>query len=306
VIWILLAIVVSTLAGIVAERRWPEQAGVGSRRSLIILLYFVLPPIVFVNLAKADFTVGAGIGLGLGLVTVTTVGLVAWFLAVPLLKLPRPVAGAVICCSIVSNTGYLGYPMVLTLMGGDDLGKAVVYDVVVSGTALMLFAFGVGAAFGTKAGEGLRERTRAFFFRNPLLVAALLGVLAPGWMAPTILVDITWAMVILILPVGFFAVGAVLAEEERAGAIRLPPRVHRQIGVVIFARLVVSPALLLVLAMPFSGIPRSYYLLAAMPTGLNSMIVGHAYGLDLRTTAEAVVYTTTIVVTGAAIWAVVL
>jgi hypothetical protein len=305
VIWILLAIVASTLVGIWAERRWPDQAGIGSRRSLLFLLYFVLPPIIFVNLARADFTVGTGVGLGLGLVTVCTVGAVAWLLAVPVMKLPRPVAGAVICCSIVSNTGYLGYPMVLTLMGGDDLSQAVVYDVLVSGIALMLLAFGVGAAFGTKAGVGFRQRLRAFFFRNPLLVAGALGLLAPQWMAPNLLVDITWVLVVLILPVGFFAVGAVLAEEERLGAIRLPPRIHRQVGAVIFSRLVVSPALLLILSMPFTGIPRSYYLLAAMPSGLNSMIVGHAYGLDLRTTAEALVYTTAIVVTGAAFWALV-
>jgi predicted permease len=58
--------------------------------------------------------------------------------------------------------------------------------------------------------------------------------------------------------------------------------------------------------MPFTGIPHSYYLMAAMPSGLNSMIVGHAYGLDLRTTAEALVYTTAIVVVGAAAWALVL
>ncbi len=39
---------------------------------------------------------------------------------------------------------------------------------------------------------------------------------------------------------------------------------------------------------------------AVMPTGLNSMIVGHAYGLDLRTCAEAIVYSTTIVLVGVA------
>jgi len=302
VIWIVLAIVVSTLVGIRAERRWPERAGPGSRRSLVILLYFVIPPIVFVNLARADFTIGAGVGLGLGLVTVSLVGVVAWLIAVPLLKLSRPVAGAVICCSVTSNTGYLGYPMVLTLMGGDDLGQAVVYDVVVSGTALMLLAFGVGAAFGTRAGEGFRQRLRAFFVKNPLLWAAVLGLLAPRWMAPDILVTTTWVLIALILPIGFFAVGAVLAEEERSGAIRLPPRIHRQVGAVIFSRLFVSPALLFLLAMPFSGVPRSFLLMAAMPAGLNSMIVAHAYGLDLRTTAEAVIYTTAIVVVGAAAW----
>ncbi|MEX0621083.1 MAG: AEC family transporter [Solirubrobacterales bacterium] len=301
-IWILVAIVVSTLVGIWAERRWPERAGPGSRRSLVILLYFVIPPIIFVNLARADFSFGAGVGLVLGLVTVLAVGLVAWLIAVPLLKLSRPVAGAVICCSVTSNTGYLGYPMVLTLMGGEDLSQAVVYDVVVSGSALMLLAFGVGAAFGTKAGEGFRSRLRAFFVKNPLLWAGILGLLAPRWMAPDILVNITWVLIALILPVGFFAVGAVLAEEGRSGTIRLPPRIHRQVGVVIFSRLIVSPALLFLLAMPFTGVPPSYFLMAAMPAGLNSMIVAHTYGLDLRTTAEAVAYTTLIVVLAAVAW----
>jgi predicted permease len=71
---------------------------------------------------------------------------------------------------------------------------------------------------------------------------------------------------------------------------------------IIFTRLVLSPGLLILLSMPFTGIPPSYYLLAAMPTGINSMIVGHAYGLDLRTTAEAIVYTTTIVLVAVAGW----
>ncbi|MCB0828703.1 MAG: hypothetical protein KDB62_07850 [Solirubrobacterales bacterium] len=301
-IWITLAIIASVLAGIYAERRWPALAGPGSRRSLTVLLYFVIPPIIFVNLARADFDLGVGVGLALGLVSVTLVGLAGWVIAVPLLKLPSPVAGAVICCVVVSNTAYLGYPMVLTLMGGDDLSQGVVYDLVVSGIGLMVYAFAVGAAFGTRAGEGFRQRLGAFFFKNPLLYAAILGWLAPGWMAPDLLVDISWVLVILILPVGFFAVGAVLAEEERVGAIRLPPRIHKPVAGVIFARLILSPTLLIVLSMPFSGIPRSFYLLAAMPTGLNSMIVGHAYGLDLRTTAEAVVYTTAIVIAGAVGW----
>ena len=304
-IWITIVIILSTLVGIFAERRWPDRAGIGSRKSLLILLYVVLPPVIFENLAHADFELGAGIGLALGLVSVMLVGLAAWAIAVPLLKLPPPVAGAMICCSILSNTTYLGYPMVLTLMGGHQLSQGVIFDVVVSGTALFLFAFAVGATFGTKAGETPKERVRAFFFKNPLLAAAVLGLLAPKWMAPDLLVDISRVVVTLIMPVGFFAVGAVLAEEERLGAITLPPKLHKPIGGVIFTRLILSPALLFVMAMPFSGIPKSFYLMAAMPTGLNSMIVSHAYGLDLRTCAESVVYTTAIVILGALGWALV-
>lgn len=303
VLWITLIIAGGVVAGIRAERKWPVTIGRISRRSMLVMLYGIMPPIVFINLAHAEFGAGMGIGIAIALLSVLLLGLVAWIIAVPVLKLSRPVAGSVICCVISSNTGYLGYPMVLTLMGGKDLAQGVVFDVVVSGMAVIVLGFAIGAAFGTRAGEGPKQRIKAFFVRNPVLYAAILGLLAPHSLIPQVAVDISWFLVMLILPIGFFAVGSILAEEERLGAIRLPPRIHRPVAAVIFVRLVLSPAFMIVLSMPFTGIPRSFYLMAAMPTGLNSMIVGHAYGLDLRTTAESLVYTTAIVVAGAGIWA---
>lgn len=303
-VWILLTILVSVSAGIYGEHRWPDKAGSGSRRGLLLILYFVLPPIVFFNIAHVELTFGGGAGIGAGILTSVCVGLLAWFFAVPVLKLERPVAGTVICSAILANTSYLGYPMVYTLMGGEALTNAVLFDVVVSYLTLMIGAFGVGAAFGTKAGEGFRERLKAFFLKNPILFAAILGLLAPDAIAPDIAVDISRLLVGIPLVVGFFAVGAILTEEVRDGVMKIPPRPHKPLGAVIICRLVAAPALLLLFTLPFSDVPDSYYLLAVMPTGLNSMIVGHAYGLDLRTAAEAIVYTTVIVLLGVAGWAV--
>lgn len=297
-LWILLAIVASVAVGIYGEHRWPEKAGTGSRRGLLLILYFVLPPIVFFNLVHVDLSFGGGAGIVAGVLTSICVGLLAWVFAVPVLKLSRPVAGAVIVSSILANTSYLGYPLVYTLMGGDALTDAVLFDVVVSYLTLMIGAFGVGAAFGTKAGEGFRQRLKAFFFKNPLLVAAVLGLLAPEALAPEVAVDISRVLVLIPLVVGFFAVGAILTEEVRDGVMKVPPRPHKPLGAVIICRLVAAPTLLFLFTLPFDGVPTSYYLLAVMPTGLNSMIVGHAYGLDLRTCAEAIVYTTTIVLLG--------
>lgn len=305
-IWIVLAIVFSTLAGIYAEQRWPDRAGTESRQSLLWMLYVVLPIIVFFNLVHAEIDFGAGAGIALGLLAIVLLGLISWFIAIPVMKLPRPVAGAVICCSILVNTSYLGYPMVFTLMGGHDLTQAVLFDVVVSNITLVLGAFAVGAAFGTKAGETATARLRSFFVKNPLLFTAVLALLAPTWMAPDLLVDISRVLVVIPLVVGFFAVGAVLTEEFRSGVITLPPRLHPPVGVAVLMRVVLGPALLFALTLPLTGVPRSYYLLAAMPTGLNSMIVAHTYGLDLRTTAETVIYSTAIVVVGALVWVAIL
>ena len=59
------------------------------------------------------------------------------------------------------------------------------------------------------------------------------------------------------------------------------------------------PALLMLMAAPLIELPAAYRLLSVMPSGINSMVVAHAYGLDMEITAEAVTWSTAIVVIAA-------
>ncbi|HYC82012.1 MAG TPA: AEC family transporter, partial [Solirubrobacterales bacterium] len=181
-------------------------------------------------------------------------------------------------------------------LGRDQLSTAVLYDALVSGPLLLIGAFAVAAAFGTRSGETARERVRAFFTRNPLLYAAILGLLAPPALAPETLVHIAESMMIGMLPIGFFAVGATLAEDAEEGTLPMPPPLTRAVMIALVARLVLAPALLIALAAPLIDLPSTYRLLIAMPTGLSAMAVAHAYGLDTRTLAEVTVWTTAAVV----------
>ena len=260
------------------------------------MLYVLLPPVIFFNLAAAEIDVDHGIGLALGIVAVALTSLLAWWVASRVMRLPAPQTGAVVCAVLSVNTGYLGYPLTVALLGHEELSTAVLYDVLVTGPCLLLGAFGVGAAFGTEAGEGPRERIRAFFTRNPPLYAAVAGLLAPKALAPDLAVDISQALVIAILPIGFFAVGATLAENADRGELSVPPRLTKPVALAVGARLAVGPALLMLIAAPLIDLPATYRLLSAMPSGINSMVVAHAYGLDMEITAEAVTWSTAIVV----------
>lgn len=299
VLVVALAIVVSVAIGVGAERRWPHGAGIAARRSLTLMLYVLIPPLIFFNLAAAEIDVEHGAGLGLGLLALALAAALAWWLASHVLRLARPRAGAVIAAVLCVNTGYLGYPLTVALLGRDQLSTAVLYDVLVSAPSLLLGAFAVGAAFGARAGEGPRERLRAFFTRNPPLYAATAGLLAPQALAPQALVDASQAIVIAILPIGFFAVGATLAKSADRGRLPLPPTLSRPVALAVVLRLAVAPALLALLAAPLIDLPTPYLLLSAMPTGINSMVVARAYGLDMEITAEAVTWSTTIVVVAA-------
>jgi predicted permease len=125
------------------------------------------------------------------------------------------------------------------------------------------------------------------------------GCWRPKALAPTLLVDASQAFVIAILPIGFFAVGATLAEGAEQGELPMPPPLTRPVLLILVARLAIAPALLMLLAAPLIDLPPAYRLLSAMPTGLNSMVVSHAYGLDNQIVAEAVTWSTAIVVVAA-------
>lgn len=293
---IVAAILLSVAGGIWAERRYPQRATDASRRSLLFTLYVILPPTIFFNLAAVNFDIDHAGGIAIGWITVALSAATAAAIGLRMLRVSRPKVGAMITCTLISNSGYLGYPLAAALLGSDSVGEAVAYDIGVSAPALLLGAFAVGAAFGTDAGTGVRQRSGAFFARNLPLYAAIAALLAPQSLAPDLLVDISRVIVILLLPVGFFAVGTALAHDSDAGEVKLPPPITAPTVSVTMTKVVMQPVLLYALALPLIDLPATYLLMAAMPSGLNSMIVAHAYGLDIETTAEAITWTTALVV----------
>jgi malate permease and related proteins len=290
------AIAISGSAGVAAERRWPAVAVGWARRLLVLSLYTLLPFVVFFNLARTHINADEAGGLVIGWVAILASAGLAWLAGGRLLRLARPSTGSLITGTLIPNSGYLGYPLVASLLGFHALGEAVVYDISVSGPSLLLLGFGTGAAFGTKVGEGFGERLIAFFTRNPPLYAAIAGLLVPNSFAPDVLVDISRGFVVALLPIGFFAVGAVLAEEVEEKRVDLGSPFDPPVTAAILLRLAIAPGLLLLLSLPFIDLPGPYLLLAAMPCGINTLLVAHVYGLDAKLAAQAVAWTTLIAV----------
>jgi predicted permease len=112
-------------------------------------------------------------------------------------------------------------------------------------------------------------------------------------------VDASRVAVVALLPIGFFAVGAILAEEAEEGYFTLGNPLRPPVSIAIVLRLVVAPGLLLLMSLPLIDLPDPYLLLAAMPSGINSLLVSHVYGLDLRLAAQAVAWSTAIAVVAA-------
>jgi predicted permease len=188
--------------------------------------------------------------------------------------------------------------MAVALLGTHSLGAAVAYDQLVSGPVLFTIGFGVGAAFGSQSGGGLGARARTFFTRNPPLIGVVAGLLASPALAPAPLPAISHVVVAALLILGFFSVGISLASERREDAAPLLERPDRRVGLAVALRMAAAPAILGALSLLIVRVPTAYPLQSAMPTGINSLVVGHAYGLDQRLIATIIVWSTMIGLVG--------
>ena len=288
-------IAAAVAVGVGAERRMGQRAQNASRLLLVWALYTLSPFVTFFNVARLRVTVDVGGGIVLGYVVLATVGVAAWFVGSRLLALGRPATGALTASVMQVNTGYLGLPLTFALLGSQHLGEAAAWDALVSNPVLFLGVFGTGAAFGSKAGEGFNERLRAFFFRNPPLLAAVAGLAAPAALAPDALVDVSRVAVLAFVPLGFFAVGVTLAAEAEEDSVSFPPPLTKPVAAALGLRLVLAPLLLLALSGALIDLPDAYLLQAAMPTGIYTIAVAHMYGLDLKIASGAIAWSTAIV-----------
>jgi predicted permease len=287
------AIVLSACAGVAARRRLGADAEHDASRLLKVMLFGAMPFVTFFNVAHVEFDRDVLGGVVVGWLALALVALLAWLGVRRVASRPR--TGTVMLGALLANTGYLGYPLVTVLLGASALPTAVVYDLLVAGPALFIGAFAVGAAFGDAHGDSLRERLGAFFFRNPLMPAFVAGLVAPAALAPDVLVDASRVLVFCMLPAGFFAVGVYL-DAILAPRRALPP-LSRDVTVAVALRLVAAPLALWLLALPFIDLPDPYLLLAAMPCGINTLLVSWVYELDRRRAAAMIAWSTTLVLT---------
>ena len=277
--------------GVAAQRRWRGRAETVAQRALDLILWVILPPCVFINIAHFRFSNSELQGLieGYGVLALVAAG--ALWAGRRWLALPEVTIGAFICCAIIGNTGYFGQPVTLAVLGRSDLGAATAWDAMITGPCTFVGAFAVGTIFGVdRESRDGQNRWRGFLVRNPVLWAMVAGLLVSRVHAiPEVLAAPAQLALTALLPVGFAALGVFLAGRPSG---RLWQRPDRSMCAAIGLRMGFAPALFAVLASFTHGVPAAFYLQAAAPTGLNALITSHVHGLDSDYTAAVVTWST--------------
>lgn len=292
---IAVAVVASLAAGIAARRHDPRTDRVVTW-SLDLVLWVLLPFIGFAFASRLEVEVSTIVGILCGYGVIATVGVLAWQISKRVLHLPPAQQGAVVLSTVLANTGYLGLPVALTLLGDDEFPQAVAWDQLISAPmALLVAPFIAGAFAGRHPDAHVGHQLVAVLRRAPAIPALVAGLLVPGSWVPGWFLDGATYAVYATLPLGFFAVGATI--QRLRGADSHPPRAA--IGLVILLRNVVAPVLFVALTFALPEEPRAFALQAAMPCGINALVVGHAFDLDRGLIATAIAWSTSIVLAAA-------
>ena len=183
--------------------------------------------------------------------------------------------------SMVSNCGFMGYPVITATMGEDALIYAVMFV-----TAFNLMCWTLGAYFygGRKAMQPLQ------LLRNPTIWAVIggLGLFLTGWTLPAFVNSALSMMGATTTPLAMFVIGARLISLRREHLRDV------KLLLVCALRLVIFPAMILLLR--FTPLPEmvvsSVYLCTAMPCAALTAMQAERYDCERELASRGVALST--------------
>lgn len=191
-----------------------------------------------------------------------------------------------------ANTGYIGIPLCMLVLGDEALQPAMVASIIV---VCVLFAISLACVeTGLHAGQGFKQTLRKVsiaLLRNPLVVAPMLGGL---WAASGLSLPVPVATLLKLLgataaPCALVSLGLFLAQPQPAGKVT-------GVWPLVALKLIVQPLITWYLAFKVFELPAlwaySALLLSALPTGTGPYMLAEFYGREASRVSRVVLYST--------------
>lgn len=207
------------------------------------------------------------------------------------LALSQPERGSFLLASMLGNTGYIGYPVALALVGSQDFAWALFYDLLGSTPGAYGLGVAIAAHFGGTSHQSKAARPPTqwqpvqVMLQNPALWSFGIGLLCRDCPLPLLLEtglrSFAWCVVALSL----ILIGMRLSQLTSLK--RLKPAI-----VSIGIKMLLVP-LLLGLGLWATGFTGSMYravlLQMAMPPAFATLVIAEAYNLDQELTVTTLI-----------------
>ncbi len=258
---ILLPVFALVLVGYVTGPRLQLDA-----RTLSRFAYFIVTPSFIFNIfSVAEIQLSLALRMAAFIIVVTSgTVLVAWLLARALRCSPQMTAAYVLVAAF-GNVGNFGLPIIQFKFGEGALVAASFYFLMLS-----IYGFVVGVTAATwHQGAGLRALWMAF--KTPAVLAVIPAILVNwfNWPLPLFINRAVGLLAAALIPVMLVTLGVQLAGMGR-------PKLTRDVVLASLARLLVGPALALLIVVPFGlvGVERGAGILqASMPVAVLAALI---------------------------------
>lgn len=218
------------------------------------------------------------------------------FLKIQKISLNKASQGSFFLTSMIGNTGYLGYPITLAVVGEKYFAYALFYDIL--GTMLGAYSLGVFlAAYFGKEGESKTKLILAMF-QNPTLWALGFGLSFRNYPLPQLLEKslnlFAWGIIVIAL----ILIGMRLSQIKSWSKINLASAslaikmliIPLIIGLIIgFIGVIDKPQLTIVLQM-------------AMPPAFATLVISEAFNLDRELTVTSLALGSMLILLTLPIW----
>jgi hypothetical protein len=288
--------VLATLVQVIVPLSIPVIAGallvrlkkLETRNLLTLVLYFLLPCMVFDTLFNAELSLGDLYST----VSFSLINLILLWAAAnitgKMLKLPAPETAGLTLTSTLTNCVNYGLPLVLLAFGQAGLDKASVYVVL-----QMIIVNTFGVYFAARSNFSMKSAVKSIF-TLPAVYAALLAFLLralslhfPAGIETGIeMVAKSYSPVVLVI------LGAQMAG---VGNSRLEHGSQKAFWAGIAIRMLVSPllAFLVLNILGVSGILFSVcFILSSMPVAVNAVILSEKFDASPRIVSKCILWTT--------------
>ena len=281
-----------------AQRRLLPEAAIPGLNAFV--LYFALPCMLF------RFGAGTPVLQLLNptllavwlLVAALLVAATVWLTIGPAVPLKDAAFGALVAA--FPNTGFMGVPLLVALLGPAAAGPAICVltaDLVVTTTACLALAEAQG-----QGGQGLWRAARRILLgvaKNPMPWAIALGATfsAMGWQLWGPADAVVKMLADAASPVALFTIGAVLWRAGRHAHTRTPWQRHVPVAA---TKLLLHPLLVLALGLGAQAVGLALddfalmviVLVAALPSASNVAILAERYGADTGRVARIIMSST--------------
>lgn len=224
---ILLAILIGY--GLNRLRIFPEDAAVILNKFVI---FISLPAMILLQIPKLPFSMDIVIPVIIAWIVMIITAILTLIVS-KILDFTKEITGALMLVAVLTNSSFLGIPIINAYLGADALPFILVYDQI--GTFLALSTYGIFvASYYSNKSEINFQIMAVKVLTFPPFVSLIIALLFIGTPFPDVISKVLSTLANTIVPVALVAVGLQLQ-------LKLPSHEIKPFGIALFIKLIIAP-----------------------------------------------------------------